>query len=659
MFNSITKKVTYIQVFVIIVAMVGLIGYISNYLSGYINHETKDKLDVGIESMVHTVDTYNGALEESGLKLFKIFQSNFAGFYTDPEEKVDVNGVQTPLLASGGTMLNNNFTAVGNFTDLTGDVATVFVRDGDDFVRISTSLLKEDGTRAIGTYLGKEKSPAYKPIMNKQTYIGNAKLFGKDYITVYAPILDDEQNVIGILFIGYDFTKGLKILAQEMNKTKIGNNGFFYAINLKNKTYDVHKKLHGKKVSSELAKKMMKMKHGYIEYEDDGKKEAVRFETYKKWNWLVVAEVKLSDFTQANDTLRTNLIVAASVITLIIMLITWLVSYNFIASPLNNLINRTKELSSGDGDLTKKLDIVGKDEIAQASEQVNNFIEKVRILIADAKNLSNENSSIAHELSTTSLEVGKLIEESTSVVNSTTSQADVIKNQMGSSIDEAKTSKDDLLGANVFLKEANTAILDLTESIKSSAATEIELAHKIQQLSSDTEQVKDVLLVIGDIADQTNLLALNAAIEAARAGEHGRGFAVVADEVRKLAERTQKSLTEINATINVIVQSIMDSSDQMSTNSKKVEELSITAINVEEKINELSTVMNGATQMADATVGSFIQTGDDIENIIQSVDQINVLSAQNTRSVEEIASAAEHMNKMTETLNDKLSEFRT
>ena len=352
------------------------------------------------------------------------------------------------------------------------------------------------------------------------------------------------------------------------------------------------------------------------------------------------------------------IMVAFGLIVLNIILNIFLVRKN-ITNPLNNLIARTKNLSSGDGDLTRKLDIVGRDEIAQASEGINSFIEKVRVLIADAKNLSNENSSIAHELSTTSLSVGKLLEESTDVVNRTTEKASIIKSEMGTSIEEAQTSKKDLEEANVFLKEANQAILDLTEEIKTSAATEIELAHKIQQLSSDTEQVKDVLLVIGDIADQTNLLALNAAIEAARAGEHGRGFAVVADEVRKLAERTQKSLVEINSTISVIVQSIMDSSEQMTTNSKKVEELSHTAVDVEKKINELSTVMGDATQMADKTVTSYIETGDDITGIIDGVGQINGFSTQNARSVEEIAAAAEHMNKMTETLNNKLAEFRT
>lgn len=658
MFDSITKKVTFIQVSVIIVTMVMFVLYTSNYLNSFTEKDTQNKLDTNVAKMVQTIDVYNEALEANAVKLYRVFADQFGSFYLNPDERIDVNGVSTPMIASSGEILNNKFGQVGKFSDLTGDIATVFAKDGDDFVRVSTSLLKEDGTRAMGTYLGK-KSPAYEPIMNKQTYVGNARLFGKDYVTVYAPIIDMENEVIGILFIGYDFSKGLEALKKKFSAMKIGKNGYFYAINTKTKIFDIHQTQSGKAVSGSIFENIMKKKNGDIKFEVNGESKEVVFKEFPKWNWIVVGEVNLDDFKESSTTLRNNLLIASVIITVIISLIIWLVISKSVSNPLKELIRKTEYLSSGDGDLTQKLDVKGNDEIARASHGINTFIEKVRVLIADAKNLSSENSSIAHELSTTSIHVGELVEDSTNIVNTTTNQAGQIQNEMKSSINEAETSKKELEEANGFLHEANEAILSLTEDIKISAATEIELAGKIQQLSSDTEQVKDVLQVIGDIADQTNLLALNAAIEAARAGEHGRGFAVVADEVRQLAERTQKSLVEINSTISVIVQSIMDSSEQMTSNSQKVEELSKTAVAVEEKIQQLSSVMGNATSMAEKTVISYIDTGKDIEDIIQSVGKINDFSTQNARSVEEIASAAEHMNKMTETLNNKLAEFRT
>ncbi|ACZ11150.1 methyl-accepting chemotaxis protein [Sulfurospirillum deleyianum] len=394
---------------------------------------------------------------------------------------------------------------------------------------------------------------------------------------------------------------------------------------------------------------------------------AVPFEPYK---WMlgtglyvdsVEKEIqKLQAVIDENSASQIQSFLVISIILLLLSLgITLFIIKRTISQPLNDLIERANNLSSGDGDLTRKLDVIGSDEIAQASASINRFIEKVRLLISEAKNLSNENSSISHELSSTSLEVGRAVETSMNIVGSTTAKANTLKTEMSSGMLEAKAGKEELLKANTFLNEANRAILELTHQIQTSAATEIELAHKVQQLSLDASQVKDILVVIGDIADQTNLLALNAAIEAARAGEHGRGFAVVADEVRKLAERTQKSLQEINATINVIVQAITDSSEQMSANSKKVESLATTASGVESKINNMFTVMNNATNVSDKTAENYLKTGTDIEVMIGNVAQINDISSQNARSVEEIAGAAEHLSKMTEMLNLKLSEFRT
>jgi len=394
---------------------------------------------------------------------------------------------------------------------------------------------------------------------------------------------------------------------------------------------------------------------------------AMPFEPY---NWMMGTGIYVDNVEkeiaflqkEIDDALSSQIktfLAIATVLVLVSVFLTVFIIKRTISNPLIRLMQRADNLSSGDGDLTRKLDIIGNDEIAQASLSINAFIEKVRLLISEAKGLSNENSSISHELSSTSLQVGRAVETSMQIVGDTTAKAHGLKTELGTGIQEAKEGKEELTKANAFLKDANQAILTLTQEIQNSAQTEIELAQKIQQLSRDAKQVKEVLVVIGDIADQTNLLALNAAIEAARAGEHGRGFAVVADEVRKLAERTQKSLQEINATINVIVQSIVDSSERMTSNSKKVESLAEAATTVESKINSMFSVMSNATLVSDKTTQNYLKTGSDIETMIANVNQINDISSQNARSVEEIAGAAEHLSRMTETLNLKLSEFRT
>lgn len=322
-----------------------------------------------------------------------------------------------------------------------------------------------------------------------------------------------------------------------------------------------------------------------------------------------------------------------------------------ISDSVNN-ITTTKDISSA-------IEISGRDELSLLAKNLNVMFAELRGVISDAKESSIENSSISHELSTTSMQVGKNVEESVEIINEATQKTALITSEISSAVEIAKNNKEDMLKANTMLINARNEIINLTDMVKSGAEAETELAINIESLTKDMDQVKAVLGVISDIAEQTNLLALNAAIEAARAGEHGRGFAVVADEVRKLAERTQKTLTEINATINVIVQSSDSAHAQMSSSSKQMQELVNISNEVENKINLTANIVNNATKASDKTVNDFENTAASIVLISKRITEINSISTKNARSVEEIASASEHLNNMTSSLTHKLELFRT
>ena len=311
-------------------------------------------------------------------------------------------------------------------------------------------------------------------------------------------------------------------------------------------------------------------------------------------------------------------------------------------------------------DLSLAITTGTKDEINDIVSSINALIADVAEALNQAKSNALENASVAEELSSTSLQIGKRAEEEAKVVFETTNDAKEVAKAIGEASVQSQNVKEITTDAQKSLLGAQELLNETLSQLSQTAEAEAAINERLNRLSSEAEQVKSVLDVIGDIADQTNLLALNAAIEAARAGEHGRGFAVVADEVRKLAERTQKSLIETNATVNVIVQSISDISGEMNHNAKRIHELS-------EFSNQVTTQTNDAVGMLEQSVNATEEVVNKANGnvkliktaVIEKIGEINTLSSSNARSVEEIAAAAEHLSKLSSTLSHTLSQFKT
>ncbi|MEA1982112.1 MAG: methyl-accepting chemotaxis protein, partial [Campylobacterota bacterium] len=374
--------------------------------------------------------------------------------------------------------------------------------------------------------------------------------------------------------------------------------------------------------------------------------------------WAIMSEIDEAEVLITPNGIRNSLIITTIVILLTVIAISFFIVSVSVVKPLEKFKSKILEISNNH-DLVQRVDTDAPKEISDMGNSLNTLLNSLQELIATSKNASTENASISHELSTTALGVGNNVEESVTIVEQATSQAKAVQDEIIHAISDAQESKDDIVKANENLGTAREDIISLTSKVQNTAQTEAELSQNMETLSKDASEVKNVLVIISDIADQTNLLALNAAIEAARAGEHGRGFAVVADEVRKLAERTQKTLAEINATINVVVQSIGDASTQMSANSDEIQELASIAQGVEDRINSTVEIVNEAVDASESTVKDFENTGKNVEVIVSKVEEINELSSTNARSVEEIAAAAEHLNGLTNELNSKLETFRT
>ncbi|CAH8235577.1 Chemotaxis protein [Vibrio aestuarianus] len=468
------------------------------------------------------------------------------------------------------------------------------------------------------------------------------------------------QNVSGDTMSG--LSKSMDDMVNLLNGFKIEDTGFVFLTNSKGDVQIHQRKDKGRSsltqlYGSQASQLLNRGSFNLITATYEGQEVFVASAYVKSMDWFVIGSVPVAevfaDLTAvAQKMLITTLVVAAIFIFMGIFLA------NSIANPIKQIAQRFTDLGKGDGDLSQRIEVKGNDEIAQLSTGFNGFIEKIHQSMKEVASTSSALQSAAESVSEKSNRTHNNSQEQ----RDQTIQVVAAINQMGATISEiasnAATAAETANQASGNTDEGRAVVNKAKDAISRLAADIENTGKVVEQLASTTQDIGSILDVIRDISDQTNLLALNAAIEAARAGEQGRGFAVVADEVRNLASRTASSTDEIQKMINQLQNDAKDAVTAMASG-KVVTQEGVSAsdeavnvlVNISDRIHDIS---DRNTQVATATE----EQSTVVHTINQNIEEINSINEVTTSTAEELAEASQELRDLSGRLDKMVGSFK-
>ena len=347
---------------------------------------------------------------------------------------------------------------------------------------------------------------------------------------------------------------------------------------------------------------------------------------------------------------------AAILLVLFVAFVYFFVRYS-VSRPIEEVGSSLWNIAEGDGNLSYRLKVVGKDEIGTVALAFNNFIEKLQTIIREVKVGTEQVQLTSGELAQASEQLATSSRQQSQDAYSMASQVTVMTFTLDGLAEQAEGMRHVSSQSTEHSAHGSEVIHAAAEEMQQITAAVNESSHIIQELGQQSDQISAIVNVIRDIADQTNLLALNAAIEAARAGEQGRGFAVVADEVRKLAERTSNSTKEITRMIEKIQEGTRRAIVGIEDGVKRVSDGTALAQQAGEAINQIKTGVNHVSeQVNEIAISLKEQSQSCIENS-QKVEGIARISDENNNAYHETAERIQHIDELARNLNALVGRF--
>lgn len=350
--------------------------------------------------------------------------------------------------------------------------------------------------------------------------------------------------------------------------------------------------------------------------------------------------------------------VALALMIPVILFIYWFIN-RAVTIPLREVSTSLGDIAEGEGDLTRRLTVKGKDEISEISEVFNTFMNKLQSIIREVKTNAEQVLTTTNNLASVSAQVAANSQLQSQEAYSMAAQVEI----MTYNIDNVASQAEHVQAVSTQSSELSTHGSDVIHNAAAEMNKITEAVHDssaiIQDLGRQSDQISAIVSVIKEIADQTNLLALNAAIEAARAGEQGRGFAVVADEVRKLAERTANSTKEITTMIEKIQRGTQSAINSMESGVARVSEGTALAQRAGEAINQIkSGVQQVVEAVSEISVSLKEQSQTNSENA-HKVEHIALLSEENSQAFQQTANTIRDLEQLADNLQSAVGRFKT